>query len=725
MRPFPTLSALLLIAVGLCACSDAGPWNSPYSPESDGKMVYHSVISPAPPKHLDPALSNASDESLFLMQIYEPPLGYHFLKRPYVLEPLALARMPDIIYLDADGNMLDNTDELPAFTRYLLHIDPEQRYQPHPAFAKDDDGNPLYLFATAAAGEQYQQIPDFPQTGSRTVTAGDFAYGIKRLADPLLSSPMLGFFKRYIVGWEAFSKTLGEIERSGWLNLHDFDMEGLKVIDDHTLAITIKGRYPQFSYWMAMTFFAPIAPEVDRFYSNPGFAERNLTLDWWPVGAGPYMMVKNDPNSAIVLERNPNYHPAYYPAEGEMSDEKNGWLTDAGQRIPFVDKAVYTLEKEVLPLWTKFIQGYYDRSGEVHSNTNGVFDQAFVVGPEGLELAEDIADHGITMSEDVKPSTYYYGFNMRDPVVGGYTEDKRKLRRALQIAFNTEEFLNIFYKGNGITGQSLLPPGIPGFKTGKAGLNPYVFDWVDGEYRRKSLDEARQLLAEAGYPGGRSAETGEPLRIYMDVQSQAITNPKMNWIVRTLGELGVQVEFRPADWNRTREKLLTGNTQIYSFGWIADYPDPENFLFLLYGPESPLVCKCDGNNQSNYENPEYDALFKKMRTLLPGAEKDTLVAQMVELFRRDAVWLYNYFPKQVYLNNLWVKNTKRHGISKATLKYIKVDSALRKEKRDAWNVPVIWPMAVALVVVIGLLAPGVIAYRKRLRATAKEEPTRG
>ncbi len=185
---------------------------------------------------------------------------------------------------------------------------------------------------------------------------------------------------------------------------------------------------------------------------------------------------------------------------------------------------------------------------------------------------------------------------MRDPVVGGYTEDKRKLRQALQIAFLTEEYINVFYKGNGIAAHSPIPPGIPGYLPGEAGMNPYVYDWVDGEARRKSIEYARQLLAEAGYPNGRDARTGEPLKIFIDVQSQAIDNTSMNWIDRVFAEIGVQVEFRPADFNRTREKLLTGNTQIFSHGWLADYPDPENFLFLLYGPESPLVCDCDGAN---------------------------------------------------------------------------------------------------------------------------------
>ncbi|HBM83448.1 MAG TPA: peptide ABC transporter substrate-binding protein, partial [Halieaceae bacterium] len=547
-------------------------------------------MSPLPPKHLDPALSYAADESLFLMQIYEPPMGYHYLKRPYELLPLGVEDFPLISYTNAEGEPVDPDAGEVAFSVYEMTVRADARYQPHPAFALDDTGNPRYLFTDPAAGRQYRQISDFPELGSRPVAANDYVYAIKRLADPFNASPMLGFMAQYIVGMEAFSERLKDIPRDGWVNLDQYSMHGLEVVDERTFRITIKGRYPQFSYWLAMHFFSPIAPEVDRFFHNPGFLDRNLTLDWWPVGSGPFMMVKNDPNSEIVLERNPNFREDYFPTEGAPGDAEQGRLADAGKRLPLIDRAVFRLEKEVLSLWTKFLQGYYDRSGESHGNTNRVFDQAFVVGPDGVELGAELAEHGITVAPDVKPAIYYYGFNMRDPVLGGYSEERRKLRRALQIAFDTEEYLNIFYKGNGIPAQSPIPPGIPGFVEGEAGINPYVYDWVDGAPKRKSIDHAKQLLAEAGYPNGRDARTGEPLKIFIDVQSQAISSTSMNWMDRAFGRIGVQVEYRPADWNRTREKLLTGNTQIFSHGWLADYPDPENFLFLLYGPESPLIC---------------------------------------------------------------------------------------------------------------------------------------
>ena len=103
----------------------------------------------------------------------------------------------------------------------------------------------------------------------------------------------------------------------------------------------------------------------------------------------------------------------------------------------------------------------------------------------------------------------------------------------------------------------------------------------------------------------------------------------------------------------------------------------------------------------------------------PGAEREAIVAEMVDLLRKDAVWLYAFYPKNIYLNNSWVYNNKRHGISKNTLKYVRIDEALREQKRAEWNQPVIWPLYAAALLVIALLLPGIIAYRRRLRATAR------
>ena len=162
------VSTLLLLA----GCGD-GPWNNPNPPSPEGQLVYQSVMSPAPPKHLDPALSYSSDESLFISQIYEPPMGYHFLKRPYELIALGFEDHPQATFLDEGGNIVQADSEAIAFTRYTLKVREDQHYQPHPAFAVDDAGEPLYLFESAEAGARHHQIPDFPVTGDRPVLAND------------------------------------------------------------------------------------------------------------------------------------------------------------------------------------------------------------------------------------------------------------------------------------------------------------------------------------------------------------------------------------------------------------------------------------------------------------------------------------------------------------------------------------------------------------------------
>ena len=103
------------------------------------------------------------------------------------------------------------------------------------------------------------------------------------------------------------------------------------MVDRYTYRVKLKGKYPQFVYWLAMPFFAPVPEEAERFFAQPGMAEKNLTLDWYPVGTGPYMLTINDPNRQMVLERNPNFKGEVYPSEGEPGDAQKGLLADAGK----------------------------------------------------------------------------------------------------------------------------------------------------------------------------------------------------------------------------------------------------------------------------------------------------------------------------------------------------------------------------------------------------------
>src|SRR5699024_5190687 len=301
---------------------------------------------------------------------------------------------------------------------------------------------------------------------------------------------------------------------NAFLDLSAIDMAGVEVVGRHAYEVTIDGRYPQFKYWLAMPFFAPMPVEALRFYSQPALANRDITIDTFPVGTGPYMMMTNQPNKRIELVANPNFHGEAYPETGEQEDREAGLLDDAGKQMPFISRVVYSLERESIPYWNKFLQGYYDVSG-ISSES---FDQVINLSGSGeASLTEAMRERGIELQTAVGQSIYYTGFNMLDDVVGGYDEQARKLRRAISIALDYEEFIGIFLNGRGIPAQGPIPPEIFGHQSADDNYNKYVFERVDGHTVRRSIDDARELLAEAGYPGGIDPETGKPLVIHLDM----------------------------------------------------------------------------------------------------------------------------------------------------------------------------------------------------------------
>jgi oligopeptide transport system substrate-binding protein len=559
-------------------------------------------------------------------------------------------------------------------------------------------------------------LSDFPHSGTRVVTAKDYAYQIKRLAHPQLHTPILGVMSDYIVGMKEYAAMLQQAAKKNpdaFLDLNEYSLPGVQVVDDTTYRIEIIGKYPQFAYWLAMPFFVPMPFEVERFYAQAGMHERNLTLDWWPVGSGPYYLSENNPNQRMVLTRNPYYDSETYPAEGEADDVAAGLLSDVGKPLPLIDKIVFTLEKETIPYWNKFLQGYYDASG-ISSDS---FDQAVRVAGGGEATVSDAMQaQGIRLSTSVGTSTMYTGFNWLDPVVGGNSDRALKLRQAISIAVDFEEFISIFANGRGIAAQSPIPPGIFGYRDGETGINHYVYDWKGDSPRRKSIEEAKYLLAEAGYPNGVDAQTRQPLVIYLDTTANGVGDKsRLDWLRKQFDKINVQLVARSTDYNRFQDKIRKGDTQMFYWGWNADYPDPENFLFLL-SAEQAKVGK-GGENAANYNNPEYERLFEQMKTMENSPARQAIIDRMLEILRRDSPWLWGYHPKNYVLQHGWLSNVKANVMANNKLKYWRVDAERRDALRRDWNQPARWPLWLGTVV---LLLSGVWLRRKlRQREEAK------
>ena len=709
----------------LAGCGD-GVWNNPWPRDEARANVLYSSFEERP-KHLDPARAYSSNEYAFLAQIYEAPLQYHFLLRPYKLVPLTAQALPEPAYFSADGQPLpaDAEAERIAWTDYVIAIRPGLRYQPHPALARDEQGAYRYHALTRADLQRIRQLADFPATGTRELTAADYVYQIKRLATPWRHSPIAGLLGEHIHDFRELTARIeaaaadlsadisgGRGERP-FLDLRTFPFAGAEVLDRYRYRIRIKGKYPQFLYWLAMPFFAPMPWEAEKFYDQPGMQGRNLTLDWYPIGTGSYYLSENNPNLRMVLTRNPHFHDERYPHEGMPEDAAAGLLRDAGQPLPFIDRAVYALEKESIPYWNKFLQGWYDSSGI----SSDAFDQAIRFDSQGgAGLTEAMADKGIGLLTAVETSTFYLGFNMRDPVVGGDSERARLLRRAIAIAVDYEEYIAIFANGRGLPAQGPLPPGIFGHREGEAGINPYVYRWEpdSAESVRRGLEEARALLTQAGYPGGRDPATGQALNLYYEaVASGPDDKARLAWLRKQFAKLGLELVVRATDYNRFQEKMRLGTGQLFTWGWHADYPDPENFLFLLHGPNGKA--ESGGENAANYANPDFDRLFERMKNLDDGPERQALIDEMIAIARRDGPWVWGYYPQAFSLHHGWLSNLKPNDMANNTLKYRRLDPDRRQRRREEWNQPVLWPLWLGAGLLILAVMPAIFSYHRRQR----------
>ena len=695
MKPITNVFIAVALAIITSSCKQ-NLWNNPHT-DITGENIGFSSFS-APPTTLDPAKSYDSSSHLFINQIYEPPLQYHYLKRPYQLVPLIAAKMPTVTYLNAAGKEVttNNNDEIKK-TVYYINIQKHVMFQQHPAFAKDKNDKFIYHHLTKQDLDKYQTIYDFAKTANREVTAADFVYEIKRLASDKVNSPIFSIMKKYILGFSDYNKEIAKIkENNNYLDLNAIDLAGAKVIDRYNYSITINGNYPQFRYWLAMPFFAPIPYEADIFYSQPNMKQHNLTFDWFPVGTGPFVLSANNPNMLMVLSKNPDFHGEKYPSDFSGCKRLEKFKN---RDLPMIDAYRFSLEKENIPYWYKFMQGYYDRSTVSSDN----FDQAITISSLGeADLTPNLKKLNMNLETAVEPTIQYIGFNMQDPIVGGNSEQNRYLRQAISIAINYEEYINIFLNGRGISAHGPIPPGIFGSGNDNQKYNPYVYNNQDGNIVRKPIAEAKKLLRKAGYPNGRDAITGKPLTLYLDTSGNS-PNAKnqIDWYSKQFAKLGINLFPRTTSWNRLQEKLRTGQTQLFQMGWNADYPDPENFLFLLYAHDANP--EDYGENQSHYNNTEYNNLFDKITHLDDNKQRQDIINQMNLILQKDSPWIWGFFPKSFVISHSWNGPLEINTIAHNTMKYISVDGKKRKRLQQEWNVAntkALWAILVAIFILV-------------------------
>jgi len=483
-------------------------------------------------------------------------------------------------------------------------------------------------------GVLFHDSPAFKDNIGRELKADDFIYSIKRLADPKLQAKGWWLLDDKVAGLNEWRTKHESLEVSNYAD----EIEGLKKIDDYTIQVKLKRPYPQFLYALAMPYTYIVAKEaVDHFGKE--FLNH-------PVGTGAFVLEKFEQTNKIIYNKNSKFREKFYPSEGEEGDDRAGLLADAGKRIPLVDKIIVHILIESQPKWLSFQKARVDLLELKDAN----IDQALI---EVKEIRPELKSKGIRLLLNPQLDITFFAFNHEEPIF-----KNKKLRQAMNLAYNRAEANKLFYENTAFEAQSVIPPGLGGYR--KEFKNPYVkFD----------LEQAKKLLAEAGYPNGKGLPD-----ITVQTRNETVARQIIEHFAKSMEKIGIKIKVGMNTWPELVNKVTKKQHQMYTMAWGADYPDAENFLGLLYCPnQSP------GSNGANYCNPDFDALFKQASVLQDTPERSAIYEKMNEMAALDVPWVFGMNRTKIYIAQAWLKNFKFMEFNHTQFQYLSVDLEVKKE----------------------------------------------
>ncbi len=483
-------------------------------------------------------------------------------------------------------------------------------------------------------GVMFQDSPHFPGGKGRELKAQDFVYTFHRVADPKLNSGGFWIFDGKIKGlnaWRDANKDKAVVDYSK-------TSEGFKALDDYTLEINLTTKYPQLLYVLAMSYTQIVPHEIVEKLGQD-FANN-------PVGTGPYVLDSWSREAKITYNKNPNYHGTYFPTEAEIGDDPS-LLADKGKKLPFMDRIELHIFIESQPMWLNFMAGNLDRASIPKDNF------ASVIDPETNKLKKEFVDNGVTLDVSASPDVTYYAFNMVDPFI---KKAGPKFRQAISLAIDEEERIKIFSNGRGIPAHTPVPPSIPGYD--KDYVNPY---------QAYDVEKAKKLLAEAGFPGGKGAP-----RLEYEIGKSTDARQMAEDLKRKLAAIGLDVKINVNQFSELLTKINDRKAMMWGIAWGADYPDAENFLQLLYGPNAT-----PGPNGANFQNAEYDKLFEAMRFTYDSPERRETIRKMKDIFVKEMPWIPGIHRIGFGLSHKWLKNYKPGYMGGNVAKFLRVDEEVR------------------------------------------------
>jgi oligopeptide transport system substrate-binding protein len=399
-----------------------------------------------------------------------------------------------------------------------------------------------------------------------------------------------------------------------------FLYEGIAAIETperFTLVIRLKRTDFNFGHVLAFPLSGAVAREAIERYGDEAAAH--------PVGTGPFRLKQYVRSSKIVLEANPGFRE----------------VVREGRRLPLIGGVEVYVMEETQSRWLAFQRGETDMEYQLS-------DVASVFVTEDGRLRPEFAARGIQLERSVDPEIIYLYFNMRDKTVGGFSKEKIALRRAIAMSYNIDDQIRIIRKGQAVRAHYPIPPGV-------AGHDPDYRSGIPHDPRA-----ANALLDRFGYRRGadgfRRLPSGEPLVIRYSSTPAERDRQFDELMKRSLDAIGVRLEIHK---DRFPELLKLENEcrlMMRHSAWIADYPDGDNFMQLLYGPNSGQ------SNNACYQSAEYDRRYERSRLLPDGPARDRLYHEMARLIEADTVWLLTDSRYRNVLLQPRVKGFRKHPV---------------------------------------------------------------
>ncbi len=434
----------------------------------------------------------------------------------------------------------------------------------------------------------------------KLITAQDFKWSFERACDPATGSHTADTYLGDIVGCR--SKLQNEAD----------EIEGVKVIDDATLEITIDE--PKGFFLAKMTY--PTAYVLDQ---------ENVESDaeWYfsPNGSGPFVLAEYAPEEGfIILERNDNFY---------------------GDPKPTLERVVYLVNAPI-----NTMAGYEEGLGQL--GLDGFYYDIVPLSISELSRATDpnnpISKEFVSVPE---LNVSYVGFNVNKPPF-----DDPKVRQAFNLALDKRRMVKLVFQDAFPPANGIVPPTMPGYE------NP---DLSDFEY---DPEQALALIEESSY-----GDVTDLPEITLNISGSGGGVPAIveSMIESYKTNLGVEIAVEQTPWPDFLADLNQPNPpyQMYQLGWIADYPDPQNFLEILFHTES-------AQNHGGYSNPDVDALLDQARITQDVEERQALYQQAEQLILEDAAWIPLYFGVENWLVKPYVQGFDAPPIKIPKFQYVSI-----------------------------------------------------